>query len=133
MTVERSDWPNHALEWTRVKPRALQRGRWASRQRLGFGRRKTNEITDDDQERGRNQTEEDVHGAPPQRMTPALCSGRHQDTVFLQLGDDLVGHLSRHRLTLIFRHIVHQEDVGIFLVERQRIDLDHPVLANESP
>jgi len=29
MTVEKSESPNHALEGTRVKPRALQRGRYA--------------------------------------------------------------------------------------------------------
>ena len=50
---------------------------------------------------------------------------------FLQYRNDFIGNLPRNRVSLIFRNVVHQKNVGVFLVERKRIDLNDLVFADQ--
>src|SRR6266700_4145577 len=45
--------------------------------------------------------------------------------VLLQLGDNHIRYLTRYFLAFLFRDIVHQKDVGIFFVQRQRIEVNY--------
>jgi hypothetical protein len=48
----------------------------------------------------------------------------------LQHGNDLVGDLPRDGFPLLLWDIVHQKDVGVFLVEWQGIDVHHLVFTD---
>jgi hypothetical protein len=52
--------------------------------------------------------------------------------IVLQRRDDLVGDLPRHRLSLLLRDILHEEDVDVLLVERKGVNLDDLVIADAS-
>jgi len=51
--------------------------------------------------------------------------------LFFQPRNNLIGNLPRNAVSFSFRHIIHQEDVSVFLVQRQRVDMNDLSFPNE--
>jgi hypothetical protein len=47
------------------------------------------------------------------------------------LGNDLIRYLPRNRFAFLFWNVIHRKDIGVFLVQRQRINMDDLFFSDE--